>query len=168
MSKEKKSFFDRLTGTVNIKDEKMILEEEESEGADEPVTDKLSSKHTPTADLSWEDEQDAELAIDMYQTADSVIIKAFIAGVSSDDLDVNITRELVTIKGVRKPEKMVHDEDSFASELFWGSFSRTVTLPLEIDVEEADAVQKLGLLTITMPKLDKKRQMKLKVKSNGN
>ncbi len=154
MSKEKKSFFERLTGTIKIR-----------EDIDDDTADIESAEIIENA---WEEEKDAELTIDMYQTNEAIIIKTFVAGIAPDDIDVNITRELVTIKGNRKPERVIRDEDIFVQELYWGAFSRTVSLPQEVDVEECDAINKGGLLIITMPKLDKKRQMKLKVKNSMN
>ena len=94
-----------------------------------------------------------------------IVIKAMIAGVRPEDLDIAITRDMVTIKGKREEEKISRDDDYFMRELYRGSFSRTITLPEEIDVDEAEAVEKHGLLILKLPKLDKKRQSKLKVKT---
>jgi HSP20 family protein len=93
-----------------------------------------------------------------------IIMKAMIAGVRPEDLDISITRDMVTIKGKREEEKTAKDDDYFIRELYWGSFSRTITLPEEIDVDEAEAIEKHGLLILKLPKLDKKKQSKLKVK----
>lgn len=152
MSKEKRSFFERLTGTVRMDD------------APEPKLAKRSPQETDT----WNDDaadQDAELTVDVYQTADMIVVKAMIAGVRPEDLDVSITRDMVTIRGTREEERVARDEDYFARELYWGSFSRTITLPEEIDVDEAEAVEKHGLLILKLPKLDKRRQSKLKVRT---
>lgn len=157
MAKEKKSFFERLTGSVRV-------DGDQDEFEDEVKNDKkLSTK----AAANWieEEEREGELTVDVYQTPDSIVIKAMIAGVRPEDLDISITRDMVTIKGRREEEKTIHDEDFFARELYWGSFSRTITLPSEIDVDEAEAVEKHGLLILKLPKLDKKRQSKLKVKT---
>jgi len=149
MPRERRSFFEKLTGSVKIdKDEEIKINEN---GPDL---------------VAWNDDKDAELTVDVYQTSENIIIKAFIAGVSPEDLDVNITREMVTISGNRKEEKVVKQEDYFMRELYWGSFSRTVTLPQEVDVDEAEAIQKHGLLIITLPKLNKNRQTKLKIKAS--
>jgi HSP20 family protein len=150
MAKEKKSFFERITGTVR-------MDEEQEEIKDEK----------PVKGPKWEEEdedKEGELTVDVYQTADMIIIKAMIAGVRPEDLDISITRDMVTVKGKREEEKTAHDDDYFMRELYWGSFSRTITLPEEIDVDEAEAIEKHGLLILKLPKLDKKRQSKLKVK----
>jgi HSP20 family protein len=88
-----------------------------------------------------------------------------VAGVKPEDLDVSITREMVTLRGTREPGDSVAGDDYFQRELYWGSFSRTILLPTEIDVEESEAIEKQGLLTIHLPKIDKERSQTLKVKS---
>lgn len=153
MAKEKKSFFERITGTVRMdsaKNDRYKIEED---------------TETNTA-TSWieEEERDGELTVDVYQTSDMLVIKAMIAGVRPEDLDISITRDIVTIKGKREEEKTAKDDDYFLRELYWGSFSRSITLPEEIDVDEAEAVEKHGLLILKLPKLDKKKLSKLKVR----
>ncbi len=111
------------------------------------------------------EETEGELAVDMYQTPTDIIVKTMIAGVRPEDLDITITRDMVTVKGKREESKDYSDDDFFHKELYWGAFSRTVVLPQEIEVEEAEATNKNGLLTIRLPKLDKNKQAKVKVKS---
>jgi HSP20 family protein len=153
MAKDNRTFFERLTGTVRM---------------DEKTDEKPSKKGSSTEVGSWIDdatEEDAELTVDVYQTSDMIIIKSMIAGVRPEDLDISITRDMVTISGKREEERSVKEEDYFVHELFWGSFSRAISLPSEIDVDEAEAVEKHGLLILKLPKLDKKKQSKLKVKT---
>jgi HSP20 family protein len=109
--------------------------------------------------------EEGELTVDVYQTADMIVVKSMIAGVRPEDLDISITRDMVTIKGKREEERVAKDEDYVARELYWGSFSRAIELPEEIDVDEAEAIEKHGLLILKLPKLDKRRQSKLKVKT---
>ena len=156
MAKEKKSFFERLTGTVRMDDARKELDEEKK-----PL--KVGSSWMD--EEAEEEEKDGELTVDVYQTADTIVIKAMIAGVRPEDLDISITRDLVTVRGSREEERVARDDDYFMRELYWGTFSRTITLPEEIDVDEAEAVEKHGLLILKLPKLDKKRQSKLKVKT---
>ena len=136
----------------------------------ESSPEKSSKKaHPSDADIaSWIDEdtdKDGELTVDVYQTPDMIVVKSMIAGVRPEDLDVSITRDMVTIRGKREEERIAKEEDYFARELYWGSFSRTISLPEEIDVDEAEAVEKHGLLILKLPKFNKKRQSKLKVKT---
>lgn len=151
MQPSKKSFFERLTGTVK-------LEEEARDRDTEVVEDSRGN-------LLEETEEEGQLTVDVYQTATEIVIKTMVAGVRPEDLDINITRDMVTIKGKREAAKDVDDQDYFHKELYWGSFSRTVMLPEEIEVEEAEAVERHGLLVIKLPKIDKAKQNKLRVKS---
>ena len=158
MAKDSRSFFERLTGTVRMDDDTEIKSSK-----------KITAKEKDNDPLPgiWADEEtesDGELTVDVYQTADSIIIKSMIAGVKPEDLDISITRDSVTIRGHREEEKIAKEDDYFARELYWGSFSRTIQLPEEIDVDESDAVDKHGLLILKLPKLDKRKQSKLKVK----
>ena len=116
---------------------------------------------------SWMDDAsaDSELSVDVYQTQDDVIVKAMIPGVKKEDLEINLTRDTLTLKGIRKEEKIVSDDDYFHRELYWGSFSRTIQLPHEIDIERAEAVESQGILTLKLPRVDKDRQMKVRIKS---
>jgi HSP20 family protein len=154
MAKEKKSFFERLTGTVRMEDE----------AESKPV--KKGNGNANVGDwMTEETEQEGELTVDVYQTPEMIVIKSMIAGVRPEDLDISITRDMVTIRGKREEERIARDDDYFARELYWGSFSRSISLPEEIDVDESEAVEKHGLLILKLPKLDKKRQSKLKVKT---
>jgi HSP20 family protein len=158
MSKDKKSFFERLTGSVHVDEREDIGEQE-----------KLSTlKGKKTAKENWMEEEsdEGQLTVDVYQTADDIVIKTMIAGVKPEDLDISITRDMVTIKGSREETREANDGDYFTRELYWGSFSRTILLPQEIEVESAEALEKHGLLVIKLPKVDKGKQTKLKVKSN--
>ena len=87
------------------------------------------------------------------------------AGVQPGSIDISLTREMLTVSGTREDEKEVQDENYFQRELYWGSFSRTILLPEEIDVDLAEATEKHGILMIRLPKINKKRQTKLKVRS---
>ncbi len=149
MQPTKKSFFERLTGTVKLEED--TLEIEATEDA--------------RGNILEESEEEGQLTVDVYQTTTEIIIKTMVAGVRPEDLDINITRDMVTIKGKREAAKEVDDQDYFHRELYWGSFSRTVMLPEEIEVEEAEAVERHGLLVIKLPKIDKAKQNKLRVKS---
>ena len=89
-----------------------------------------------------------------------------VPGVKGDDLDVLTTRSSVTIRGKRLEDRTISDGDYFHRELYWGSFSRTIELPEEVDVDNAEAVEKHGMLILHLPKMDRNRQARLKVKGN--
>ena len=101
----------------------------------------------------------------MYQTGTDIIIRTFIAGVRPDEMSVSISRDMVVIDGSREERDSIQDNDYFARELFWGRFSKTILLPQEVDVDGSTASAKDGLLTLILPKLDKAKQTKLRVKA---
>ena len=166
MAKEKRSLFEWLTGSQN---DDYTFDELEQGGASYAPIPKGKSIPISTATASEmvvEEEEAGELAVDVYQTPSHIVIKAMIAGVRPDDLDVSITRDMVTIRGKRERHTEGTAGDFFFKELYWGAFARTIVLPQEVEIEEAEASEKHGLLVIRLPKLDKGRQAKLKVKSN--
>lgn len=115
-------------------------------------------------DEEWMNDYEGALNIDMYQTKDNVIIKSTIAGVRPDDIDITVANDMVTIKGSRSREEKVTQDDYFYQECYWGSFSRSVIVPVDIDSEEIEADLKDGILTVIIPKAAKAKTKKVKVK----
>ena len=166
MARDKKSLFNWLTGGSAAEDEFAFDDLESGNGHFPPKKDSASqSRHIPIEEIE-EEPAVGELAVDVYQTPTHIIIKAMIAGVRPEDLDVSITRDLVTLRGKRERHTENGSGEFFFQELYWGSFARTIMLPQEIEIEDAEASEKHGLLTIRLPKLDKGRQAKLKIKSS--
>ena len=154
-----KKFFDKLAG--------------DGEAVVKPEIDAELAKSSPAvarraADDTLEEftgEDEGQLAIDLYQTPTEIIVESPIAGVASEDIDVGITSEAVTIRGKRERERTVREEDYVYQECYWGRFSRSVALPQEVDAEKAEAAIKNGVLVIRLPKLNRLKAKKLKVKS---
>lgn len=168
MAREKRSLFEWLTGGSGA-DNDFSFEDLESGGASYSLSAgrKLPLEKRPSAEAELPaEEAEGELSVDVYQTPTHIIIKAMIAGVRPEDLDISITRDMVTIRGKREHHTEGTAGDFFFQELYWGAFSRTIVLPQEVEIEEAEATEKHGLLVIRLPKMDKGRQAKLKVKSN--
>jgi len=166
---KKPSFLERLTGSNPGEDYDRILDENHRFG-----DQRTDEEETLADDEHWEAEvgserapQEGELPVDMYQTNDAIVIRALVAGVAPTDLDISITRDMVTIRGVREEFQETHDDNYHNRELFWGSFSRSILLPEEIVIDEAEAQEKHGLLEIRLPKLDKQRSTQLRVKTNA-
>lgn len=111
------------------------------------------------------DEDAGQLTVDVYQTPSEIVVESPIAGVNPDEIDVSITPETVTIKGKREREQHIKAEDYVYQECYWGRFSRSVVLPQEVDADKADASIKNGVLTIRLPKINRSKSKKLKVKS---
>jgi len=108
-------------------------------------------------------ELEGQLAIDVYQDEHSVYILAPIAGVKSNEVDISITDEVVTVRGERTPGHDAADERHFTKECYWGPFSRSYVLPIAVNADQAKAVLKDGLLRITIPKDDKVKTKSIKI-----
>ena len=147
--KERKSFFKKLAGAMSTDEPEEEIVEENNEIK------------------SWiqDESSEGELTVDVYETQTHLIVKTIVAGVKKDNLDIAISRDMVVIKGKREMEEEIEEDNYFHKELYWGSFSRTILLPQEIDIEKAEATENQGLLTIKLPKIDKGRQTQLRVKS---
>ena len=159
----KRSFFERLAGGNPAIDPYDSFDDDLP-----PAT--LPTKPSPAAQPvsageAYTAQSEGQLPVDLYQTPTEIVVRAFVAGVRPDELTVSIRRDMVEIEGSRMEREQVSGPDYFTRELFWGSFSRSILLPEEVDVEASTATAKDGLLTIIMPKLDKARQTKLKVRA---
>jgi HSP20 family molecular chaperone IbpA len=166
---KKPSFLDRLTGGGQSDEYDRILDDNRPFGEEDELA--VQDTYQEEEEDEWDqpgaaNPQDGELPVDMYQTEDAIVIRALVAGVSPNDLEISITRDMVTLRGVREEFQETHDDGYFHRELFWGSFSRTLVLPEEVAIDEAEAQEKHGLLEIKLPKLDKHRSTQLRVKSN--
>jgi len=114
----------------------------------------------------FDEEAEGQLTVDVYQDKDEIVVQSTVAGVHEDDLDIHITNESVTIRGKREKTQKIEDKDYFYQECFWGRFSRSIILPAEVDPEKSTASLKNGVLTIRMPKLNRQKIKKLKVKTD--
>lgn len=166
----KPSFFQRLTGAdtreyEDFLDEPQTVHATFSGKGQERHARINAPKAAATEDWQAETEGAGELAVDVYQTPDSIVVKALVAGVQPQTIDISLTREMLTVSGIRSDEREVEDDNYFQRELYWGSFSRTILLPEEIDVDRAEASEKHGILMIRLPKINKKRETKLKVRA---
>ena len=165
---KKSSFFSRITGAnddQNDADYFGTIPGQETTYEGEGVERRT---HISPRAGDWNasgDEPQGELAVDVYQTTDAIVVKALVAGVQPTSIDIALTREMLTISGTREDEREVEEDGYFQRELYWGSFSRTILLPEEIDVDMAEASEKHGILMIRLPKINKKRQTKLKVRT---
>ena len=103
--------------------------------------------------LNYEEaETEGQLAIDVFQTDKTIIIKSTIAGVRPEDLKISLHHDLLTIKGSRSIKESVSEEDYLFRECYWGSFSRSIILPTEVDSKRVEAELESGVLTITLYK----------------
>jgi HSP20 family protein len=176
MTKIKRSFLERLTGSKRIEPEENSSEEtvirpasnfyqEETEiiNMNSPFNSNYQ-KNMNEENILSNDSNEGQLTIDVYQTESDIVIKSTIAGVKPEDLDVAINNDMVTIKGERKNEEEVPEENYYYQECYWGKFSRSVILPVDVLAEKIEASMKNGILTVRLPKADTNRTKKIQVR----
>lgn len=169
MNEESKNFFEKLAGVSRIDGEEGDFEPKfaKAEKSDVKIevesSDNNKDKNSEPDDI-FIDEGEGQLVLDVYQTTNDIIIEAPIAGVSADDLDVEISPESVIIKGKREKRERIEKRDYLFQELYWGRFSRSVILPQEINPDHAKAEFKSGVLKLVLPKLNRQKTKKMKIK----
>jgi len=170
---KKRSFFERLAGNLRFDDSDDDSSVPQSKRLDQrpvapiekrelPITKETG---TPIEKASTPPEEVGELPVDVYETANEIIIQTLIAGVMPENLSINITRDMVSVSGKREENKGISDDSYHIRELYWGAFERTVHLPEEIEIDTAEAIERHGMLIIKLPKIDKRRKAVLKIKS---
>jgi HSP20 family protein len=130
------------------------------------MTKNLLNKDISSGDWLEEEEYDGQLAVDAYQTDDAVVLQAPIAGVKPQDIEITITDEVVTIKGVRNQAQEIARENFFTQEVYWGAFARSYLLPVAVDADHAEATINDGVLTIRIPKQEKTKTRVIRVKQS--
>ena len=192
---KKRSFFERLAGNLRFNENEEDFDDSSEVPATEnkyraPVRPTLSAQpsfpeqqqkrelpissafmndddeeETRPAVLQQPEEEIGQLPVDVYETAHEVIIQTLIAGVMPEHLNINITRDVVSISGKREENKAISQDSYHIQELYWGAFERIIDLPVEVEIDNAEAIERHGLLMIKLPKLDKGRKAALKIKS---
>lgn len=153
---EKESFLGRITGTRN----------EHSAHTAEKSAVVAAPQEAPKARKSKEwlmDATEGQLSLDVYQTENDVVIKSTVAGISSNDIDITITNDMLTVKGARSRDEKVRPEDYYYQECYWGPFSRSVILPADVEADQIKATLKNGILTIRLPKSEKVKTKKISI-----
>lgn len=153
--------------------EELLDDAEEDGETDEEESEPTPPNKVPEVQMApsqtkqpdgWMADYEGQLNIDMYQTKDNVIIKSTVAGVRPEDIDITVANDVVTVRGSRKREEDAPQDDYFYQECYWGSFSRSVIVPVDIDSEHIEADLKDGMLTIVIPKAAKAKTKKVKVR----
>lgn len=118
---------------------------------------------------SWDDDflsTGSKVNVDVYQDKDNVIVETEIPGVKSEDVDITVENDVLTISGNKQEKKEVKREDYYRKEMRCGSFSRSVILPMQVKSSEAKANFKDGVLKITLPKADEIKSKKIKIETD--
>ena len=110
------------------------------------------------------DYEEGQLSIDVYQTPENIVVKSTIAGVDPEDIDISINNDMLTIRGKRESKETIKEDDYLYRECYWGSFSRSIILPVEVKANGIEATLENGVLTIILPKSKTTKQISVKVK----
>lgn len=153
------------------RDDDLLLEEDELTAAflgdDEVEVNQagVPSAGSNPADDQWDEDEavPGQLAVDVYETKERLVVKARTAGVNKSELDVSISDNQLTIRGTLSAGNEDGVENYFLQECYWGEFSRTIALPVPVKEEEIEAVLKDGVLTISFGKLKQDTVKKIQV-----
>lgn len=147
-------FFEKLVGSEKIKGFS------EEKGKQDTAEEHIKKQG---GDSEEEKGEEGQLAIDVFQTDQEIVIQSTIAGVKAEELDIIIQNDTVSIRGERKKAFEVEPQNYFYQECYWGPFSRSVILPEEVKAEKSFAELKDGILTLHLPKAEKSKITKVKI-----
>jgi HSP20 family protein len=153
------------------RDDDLLLEEDELTAAflgDDtalPPDQDQPAASTPVVEDEWDEDENVpgQLAVDVYETRERLVVKARTAGVNKNDLDVSISDNQLTVRGTLSSGSEDGVENYFLQECYWGEFSRTIALPVPVKEEEIEAVLKDGVLTISFGKVQQDTVKKIQV-----
>ncbi len=152
------------------RDDDLLLEEDELTAAflgDEAAlpAESEAPAAAPAAEDEWDEDENVpgQLAVDVYETKEKLVVKARTAGVNKNDLDVSISDNQLTVRGTLSSGSEEGVENYFLQECYWGEFSRTIALPVPVKEEEIEAVLKDGVLTISFGKVQQDTVKKIQV-----
>lgn len=156
----------------NTSDDDLLMEEDELTAAflgdDEAAPASAGAAPVPeptAAQDEWDESEDlpGQLAVDVYETREKLVVKARTAGVNKNDLDVSIADNTLSIRGTLSAGNEDDVENYFVQECYWGEFSRSIALPVPVKEEEIEAVLKDGVLTISFAKVKQDTVKKIQV-----
>src|SRR5437762_2864803 len=154
-------------------DDDLLMEEDEltaaflgddDAGTSMPVGDPAAGAQ-PAASDEWDESEDlpGQLAVDVYETKEKLVVKARTAGVNKGDLDVSISDNTLSIRGTLSAGNEDDVENYFVQECYWGEFSRSLVLPVPVKEDEIEAVLKDGVLTISFSKVKQDTVKKIEI-----
>ena len=110
------------------------------------------ASHPITERNSWEALSEGELLVDVYDRPEAIVVRSLIAGVNAEDLEITLNGDMLTIRGIREETEEITDDQFFARECYWGSFSRSIIIPVPIQADKIKAFSKNGVVVIILPK----------------
>lgn len=151
MAKEKQSFFEKI-----IKPEAPKKKEAEEEINNFPISEETDEK-------ALKNNQEGQLSVDVYETDSSIVVESIVGGVKIEDINISVSNNVLTLKGIRKKMEETDVRNYFVAECFWGSFSRSIILPSEVDIDAVKATMKNGILKIVLPKASAEKVKKITI-----
>ncbi|UTX51357.1 Hsp20/alpha crystallin family protein [Candidatus Saccharibacteria bacterium TM7i] len=143
-----------------------LLMEDELAAAFLSDDDLTTQPSAPVAEEEWDDSQDdllGQLAVDVYETEDKLVVKARTAGVNKEDLDVSISDGILTISGTLNSGDDAEATNWHIQECYWGEFNRTLALPVTVKEDEVEAVLKDGVLTVSFNKIKQEQAKRIQI-----
>ncbi len=155
------------------RDDDLLMEEDEltaaflgdDDAAAPPSDPGAAGSQPPAVQDEWDESEDlpGQLAVDVYETREKLVVKARTAGVNKNDLDVSISDNTLSIRGTLSAGNEDDVENYFVQECYWGEFSRSIALPVPVKEEEIEAMLKDGVLTISFAKVKQDTVKKIQV-----
>lgn len=152
------SFFRRLAGGKSGAGED---QEYKINLAKAELTSPMIGKNEPPSNP---DELVGQLTVDIYHTPNDIVVESAIAGARPEDIDVSVSPDTLSIRGLRRRDLSGTDAEYLHQECYWGKFTRSIILPEEVDPESASVNLKNGMLSVRMPKMNRKKTKKLEVR----
>jgi HSP20 family protein len=128
------------------------------------VPEEAKEAETFNSWINYDLEEEGHLSVDVFQSEDNIVVKATIAGAKNEDIEVVVNGDMLTIKGERHLNENVEYDDYLYRECYWGKFSRTIILPVQIEESRVEAKMDNGVLTIILPKAHRAKELNIKVK----
>lgn len=152
------------------RDDDLLLEEDELTaaflGEDDMAASDNQQQQAAVPQEDWDEEEaqlPGQLAVDVYETKERLVVKARTAGVNKSDLDVSISDNQLTVRGTLSAGNEDDVENYFLQECYWGEFSRTIALPVPVKEDDIEALLKDGVLTISFGKVKQDTVKKIQV-----
>ncbi|OJI06805.1 hypothetical protein BK004_02450 [bacterium CG10_46_32] len=156
-------FFNKLTGIKE--DEEEEVSQDRGEAGNVAVSGDAVAPTEKGKEKDWLDENyEGQLSVDVYGTDNEVVVVSTIAGVTPENIDISINNDMLTIRGERSQEKEETVSDYYYQECYWGGFSRSIILPVEVDADNVAASLKNGVLTVRLPRARKTKSISVRVK----
>lgn len=148
-------------------DDELLMDDEISAaflGDDDTPADATATTAAPPAE-EWDEEEavPGQLAVDVYETKEKLVVKGRVAGVNKSDLDVSIADNTLSIRGTLSAGNEDNVENYFVQECYWGEFSRSLALPVPVKEDEIEAILKDGVLTVSFKKVKQDTVKKIQV-----